>query len=54
MCYQIKLIVELEHNILSVKSYKILLRMAVKNPKYSLFLIVEFVAAVHSLRLYGI
>jgi len=28
--------------------------MAVKNPKYSLFLIVEFVAAVHSLRLYGI
>jgi len=36
LCYQIKLIVELKHNILSVKIYKILLRMAVKNPKHSL------------------
>jgi len=50
---QIELIVELEHNTLSVKSYKILLRMAVKNPKYSLFLSVEFIVAVPSLRLYG-
>jgi hypothetical protein len=40
-------------NILAVKSYNILLRMAVKNPTYSLFFSVEFIVAVPSLRLYG-